>query len=48
MECCSQAIDNSLRKHPVGVPITKEMANELVKAAMEEITPWIIHKSKED
>lgn len=45
-ELISRAINNSLGKHPEGVPITKEMIDELVKETMKEITPMILHQFK--
>lgn len=45
-ELISRAINNSLGKHPEGVPITKEMIDELVRETMKEITPMILHQFK--
>ena len=45
-ELISRAINNSLGKHPEGIPITKEMIDELVKETMKEITPMILHQFK--
>lgn len=46
-ELISNVINNSLGKHPDGVPITKEMLDELLKEAMKEITPMIVHQFKQ-
>lgn len=45
-ELISSAINNSLGKHSEGVPITKEMIDELVREIMKEIDPMILHQSK--
>lgn len=41
-----RAIQNSLGKHPEGVPITEEMINETVDEIMKNITPYLLRRMK--
>ena len=42
-EMIVKTFNNSLMKHPEGIPINEKMADELTNEFMKEITPWLIH-----
>ncbi len=46
-ELIERAMQNSLKKHPEGVPITQKMLDEFIEALMVELTPWLIRNLKE-
>lgn len=45
-ELLERAIQNSLGKHPEGVPITEEMLNETIEKIMKNITPYLLRRMK--
>ncbi|WP_456432365.1 HNH endonuclease [Nitratifractor sp.] len=45
-ELIERAIQNSLGKHPDGVPITEEMINEVIEEIIKNVTPYIVRRIK--
>ncbi len=45
-ELIERAIQSSLGKYPIGIPITQEMCNETTEEIMKNITPYLIRRMK--